>query len=390
MTDSREPGPVLVLCKTDCRPWAMGGMELLVARQTRWLMERGVRARLVLPAVGITDALVRRLRSEGVSIEASPELRASGWLRPADMLALWRLVRRSDAKAVIVHSGTANLPLLDILAVRAAGVGRCIASPHLNEPISNPVLAAATRVAGRLCDAVVVTTEAQCDQLLRAGVPRRVLRMIPTGIPAPADPPSRAEARQRLGIPSDAFVVGAVGRLVAIKGFDILIQALGQIPDPDGRTCLVVAGSGPRRAALESAAGERLAGRARFLGFVDDPTPVYAAADLLAVPSFAEGIPLVLKEAAHVGVPCVVSDLPGISSAVVNGETGLLVPAGDVAALADAIRRLRDDPPQRERLGRAARAFVAEAFDEVVMADRMVDLLAPGWRARPPAQAGSP
>lgn len=375
MTDAPGSGPVLLLCKTDCRPWVLGGMERLVHRLTRHLVERGVAARMVVPAVGATDTLLNSRRSPGVSVEASSALRASGWLRPADMLALRRFLRRTGARVVNIHSGVSNLPLLDILAVRAAGRLRCVVSPHLIEPISSPVLAAATRVAGHLCDAMVVSTEALRGVLVSAGVPARFVHVIPTGVPAPINPPSRTAARKRLDIAAEAFAVGAVGRLVPAKGFDVLIAALARIPDADGRIRLIVAGGGPLQGALEMAAGKMLADRARFLGFVDDPTLVYAAIDVLAIPSFVEGIPLVLKEAAFHGVPCVASDLPGIRSAVVEGETGLLVPPGDIAALGTAIHQLRDDARLRERLGASARAHAATAYTESAMADRYAEVL---------------
>src|SRR5581483_4158475 len=208
-------------------------------------------------------------------------------------------------------------------------------------PLSSPLLAVATRISGHLCDGVVVSNGALLDVLARAGVPRRRLQLIPIGTPRPDVVMDRAAARQRLGIAPDAFAVGAVGRLVPDKGLDALVQALGELPDPRRHLRLVVAGSGSMRGALEALAVERLQERAVFLGFVQNPGLVYAAIDLLVIPSRVEGVPLVLHEAASYGVPVVASDLPGIRAATIEGATALLFPAGDIGALARAIQRVR-------------------------------------------------
>lgn len=179
----------------------------------------------------------------------------------------------------------------------------------------------------------------------------------------------RAEARARLGVAPDVFVVAFLGRLVPIKGLDLL-----QVSLPAGAT-LLVAGEGPERARLEQGGG-------RFLGAVDAEgrLRLLAAADVLVVPSRrlsdgrTEGAPRVVLEGMAAGVPVIASDSGGIAELL--GEAGLLVPAGDVPALGAALVRLRDDPALAERLGMLG-AQRALAFDWTRVLERLR-----GWLQR--------
>jgi glycosyltransferase involved in cell wall biosynthesis len=103
-------------------------------------------------------------------------------------------------------------------------------------------------------------------------------------------------------------------------------------------------------------------GRVHFLGYCGDISPVYAAADIAALASRGEAFGLALAEASYFGLPVVSHRLPGISEAVRDGETGLLVPPGDVEALAAALRRLGEDAEQRRALGAAGRDHVTARF----------------------------
>jgi glycosyltransferase involved in cell wall biosynthesis len=179
--------------------------------------------------------------------------------------------------------------------------------------------------------------------------------------------PVRADARQRLGIPRDAFVVCSVGRLVADKGMFDLVEAVAMVPGAD--TVLLVAGDGPDAAAITSAARASTGDRALFTGWIDKGlSDVYAAADVFALPSRREAFGLVYQEAAMYGLPLIGCDIPGTRESILDGETGVLVPVRDAVALASAITRLRDDVPLRRRRGDAARARALAGFT----ADHMV------------------
>lgn len=164
-------------------------------------------------------------------------------------------------------------------------------------------------------------------------------------------------------------VVLFVGRLVEKKGLQVLLDAFARPPLSGLDASLVIVGNGPAARVLEAQAMRLvLGGRVRFLGAIGHellPT-LYASSDICCVPSVAaangdlDGMPTVLPEAAAAGLPLVGSDLAGIPLLVRDGETGLLVPSGDAAALSAALATLVRDADLRTRLGAGARAAVAE------------------------------
>ncbi len=217
-------------------------------------------------------------------------------------------------------------------------------------------LAAAIRAA----ELTVCTSEAERDELapLRAGR----LEVVRNGIEAPA-PVDRAAIRAELGLRGGDVAVLYVGQLEARKDPLLAVRAAASIPN----AAMLVAGDGPQRDELAGAG-------ARMLGFRRDPERVLAAADVFVMPSRHEGLSFAVLEAMAVGVACVVSDGPGNPEAV--GDAGVVVPAGDEAALRAAIARLVADPAERERLAAAARARAAAEFSVARFLERMGALYA--------------
>jgi glycosyltransferase involved in cell wall biosynthesis len=180
-----------------------------------------------------------------------------------------------------------------------------------------------------------------------------------------------AEAESKARLPrSGGFQVLFVGRLVERKGVKHLIEAMARLP-VELRGRLVVIGDGPERQALE--AGTRDSGlgtRVGFRGRVTDEElrAEYAQSDVLVLPSIldargdTEGLGVVLLEAMSYGVPVVASDIGGITDIVEHNKSGLLVPSGDSAALAQALERLARDPALAQRLGAAGEQRVRSAF----------------------------
>jgi glycosyltransferase involved in cell wall biosynthesis len=167
--------------------------------------------------------------------------------------------------------------------------------------------------------------------------------------------PSRDEARAQLGL--DGAVLGFAGRLGAAKAIDVALRALARV---DGVT-LVLAGDGPERASLEALADELgLTERVRFAGALprEQVLALYRAADAALLSSAWENFPHSVVEALAVGTPVISTDVGGVAEAVEDGVNGLLVPAGDVERLAEAIDRLCSSPELRERLAATAAASV--------------------------------
>ena len=111
-----------------------------------------------------------------------------------------------------------------------------------------------------------------------------------------------------------------------------------------------------------------------WLGHVDDMAALFASVDAVVLPSYREGLPKGLIEAAACALPLVTTDVPGCREVVTDGVDGLLVPVRNADALADAIARLQDDPALAARLGAAARAKALAEFDERIVIERTIDV----------------
>lgn len=182
-------------------------------------------------------------------------------------------------------------------------------------------------------------------------------------------PEAIAAVRGRLGIPLDAVVVLYVGRLHPDKGLAELGRAFEDVAARRPGLHLVLVGPDEGGLARLQEGVALARDRVHAVGRSAEPEMYMAAADLLCLPSYREGFGLSLLEAAATGLPVLASRIYGIVDAVEDGETGLLVPARDSAALAQALDRLVDDAALRTRLGRAGRERAERVFSKEVMQD---------------------
>jgi glycosyltransferase involved in cell wall biosynthesis len=177
--------------------------------------------------------------------------------------------------------------------------------------------------------------------------------------------PGPSDVRKRLDIPPHVPVVGYVGRLTRDKGLPELIEAFEGIlrAEPEARLLLVGwfdasedALSGALRARIESQP------HIYHTGFVEATAPYYRAMDLLVLPTWREGFPNVVLEAAATAIPVVTTVSTGSCDSVVPEVTGLLIPPGYPEAICEAVLKLLRDPKRRRRMGKAARAWVLEHY----------------------------
>lgn len=168
--------------------------------------------------------------------------------------------------------------------------------------------------------------------------------------------------------------LGSVGRLDPMKGQDVLLQALAQVE----RIQLVILGEGAFRPQLEQLVDELgLQNRVQLVGWVEQPQAYLKTFDVIAQPSRSEGFPLTVVEAMLAARPIVATRVGSVAEAITDGESGLLVEKEDVAGLANALRRLRDEPHLRQQLGQRARAIATARFTDIHMADQYKTL----WQA---------
>jgi glycosyltransferase involved in cell wall biosynthesis len=231
------------------------------------------------------------------------------------------------------------------------------AGPSRKRQLVNPWL---SRLPGHLC-AVSVDLK---QHMVLEGFPGRRIHVHYNGI-HPGERPNafqRFSARAALGLSSDSFVVGAVGRLDSVKNLPLLLEAHARLADrcPGLRT--VIVGDGPEREALErQAAGLDLSQSVIFTGYRQDVRFLMSAFDLHVNCSAYEGVSLTILEAMASALPVIATRVGGNPEVVVDGETGVLVPAGPLS-IAGAILDLARDPRRRRAMGDAGRWRVIRHF----------------------------
>jgi glycosyltransferase involved in cell wall biosynthesis len=177
------------------------------------------------------------------------------------------------------------------------------------------------------------------------------------------DPLDPAQYARPVELEAGRRHLGAIGRVSAVKGLQYAIEAMAQL-DPGLGVVLNIIGTGPEVESLRNrAAGRGLGDRVRFLGFRSDVHAFMAHLDVLLMPSLHEGLPYTILEAMSLGVPIVASRVGGLRETLVDGESALLAPVGDVPALGAALARVLGDRNLADSLAAVARERQARQFD---------------------------
>ena len=345
--------------------------------QAGYMRERGFEVH-ALSSPG--DMLRRFGTRERVAVHAVPMARR---ISPVDDVAALRKMRRVmlDVAPDIVHAHTPKGGLLGTLAARLAGVPVRIYHIHglpfvTARGFHRMLLLASERVACGSATRVLSVSRSVMEVVVRHRLcpPSKIESPGPGSIngvdaqrkfnPALVGSAAREESRARFGIPPDALVVGFIGRIVRDKGLVELTGAWDALRDAYPRLHLLIVGPFEVRDPVPPKTERVLRSdpRIHLAGLDWNTPPLYAAMDVVTLPSYREGFPSVPLEAAAMGLPVVATNVPGCADAVVDGETGLLVDAGDAAALAGSIRRYIDDPDLRRLHGEAGRERVLRRF----------------------------
>jgi phosphatidyl-myo-inositol dimannoside synthase len=344
-------------------PPSVGGMESLAAGVWRSMV--AARPDSVLIAHGGSNrALVR-------------------WM-PIALLRLLRAIRRREVELVLTGDAlmfAVASPLLRVFRVRHATMimGLDVTYEHrLYRAVVHPLLRRAERV--------IAISEATAERAREVGVPDNRLTVLRLGVDAApssiADRESlRARLHEQLRLSESDVVLLGLGRLVPRKGASWFTEAV--LPQLPGNVHYVVAGDGPEAATVEALA--RSAGvsdRVHLLGRVDDEQRelLMRGADLfvqpnIAVPGDMEGFGLVTIEAAMRGTPVVAADLEGIKDAVVDGQTGLLLPSGAAQAWVERLSTLLADVPALREVGAAYEQRTRELYGETQMGTALCESL---------------
>jgi glycosyltransferase involved in cell wall biosynthesis len=349
----------------------VAGGQLVALELARAARDAGHEPMFIAPAAG---DFTERAAAEGFPVTV---VRLGGALDPGSLLRLGRRLRAERVDILHTHTHF-SLNVLGRLAGRLAGT-RVVAHMHIANVFRSgrgraPQIALDSATA-RLCAAIVAVSEATARSLLAQGYPAGRVRVVHNGVAEPSAAP-----RRPAGLPADAQLVLLVGRLAPVKGQAELIDALALLRSTTAYVLLAgkdIERDGRYRADLERRAHEAGVGdRVRFLGYREDVASLVAAADLVVLPSHDEGLPLVVLEAMAAGRPVVATAVGGTPELVVDGETGVLVPAGDVGGLAAALDALLADPTRAEALGAAARRRYEERFTLTAMTSSLLAVYA--------------
>jgi glycosyltransferase involved in cell wall biosynthesis len=221
----------------------------------------------------------------------------------------------------------------------------------------------------RLClpryELVICVSPDLHDRCLASRVPKSRCVLIENGVDT-KEYCRRSEvrqAKQKLGVNPERFLVGAVGRLSAEKGFDLLIRAVDQLLRRGLDLELAIVGEGEEKSRLQDLIAELgRSDRIRLLGYRSDITAVYEAMDVYALSSLREGLPNVLLEAMALEVPVVATRIAGVPRLIQAEENGLLVEPGSIEELTEALARLLGDEGLRHRLCAAGRRTVETGY----------------------------
>jgi glycosyltransferase involved in cell wall biosynthesis len=357
-----------------------GGAGVLALRGAKTLDPDHFRTTII---TGSGNHLLDQAAAAGLEVIIEPALRTPidprGDLRA--LHALSDLLGRGDFD--VAHTHTAKAGALGRMAASRASVPRIVHTYHgfpfheFQSRGRRSAYVAIERRLGRITDvALCVGTAVAVEAVRRRLVAPDRVRTIGVAVDSvpgaelPArSPEARYRARRALGLPAEATVVGAVGRLAYQKAPEDFLAAMRQL----GRTGVigVWVGGGELAARIGRLARRQPAAPVLLAGERADVSAILPAFDVFALPSRYEGLPTVVVEAMVCGIPVVATAVNAVSDVVIPGETGLLVPPQCPDLLADAVRYLLDRPAVAMRLADTARARLGDRFGDQALRDAL-------------------
>lgn len=360
-----------------CTTRSLGGMELNIIRLAVWMRDRGHHCVVVT----VHDAPIReRALAAGLPC-ITLDIRSRYIVRGAAQ-RLARLLGEEKITTLVLN--TSKDLLLGVLTKRCSEVGlRLLHTQHMQIGASKKDIL--HRWQYRHLDAWITPLPSMAEQTRRlTGISPARIHIIPFGIDLRqcSSALSRASARDTLQLPTDAYIVGMIGRLDRGKGQEFLLRAVARLHNQGLQTHALLIGEETRGEA-QGYAGELLAlARAlnietfiHFRGFREQVSTAYAAMNAFTLTSLSETYGMVTIEAMAAGLPVIATDTGGTPDLVTPGETALLIPPADEVALAAAIHRVAEDGELAQRLGRNAHAFALSHFSHNTQCEKVEQLI---------------
>jgi len=355
------------------------GAERTLLELATFLRDRGWDSRIVALEGDGAGELIRRAKEQGIAGEAYV---STGRLGLVPMLRRLRAMLARERRAVVHSHGYKP----DIL-LAALGVPRrlpCLATCHswYSETTKLKALEYLDKRAVRSFDHVVAVSEDIYRDLSASRMPAGRLSRIDNGISVPVlDPRRTDEIRSEWNLAPGEKLVVQIGRLAKSKRNALLLKAMAGLPRAMAARVVLV-GDGEERAALaEYARSLGIEDRVIFAGYRRDAAAIMAAADVLAITSDKEGLPIVVLEAMAVGCPIIATAVGAIPQ-VLSPESAWIIPVDDDAALVSALREaFGEASPGRARAAKAKSIFI-ERYERDAMGGQYLDLYERSWRAR--------
>lgn len=346
----------------------VGGAENLLLSIVKRLDAE--RFRSVICCIGRKGAIGERVEQLGFPVIELGRLDQGGW-DGTIVRELFRIIRDHDI--ALVHSHLYHANLYGRLAARRAHVP-CIASVHNTYTRPKWHRRLINRYLGRHTARLIAgSEEIKRDMVRYDGIPAAKIEVIPNAIDLSraASDLTPAEARRRLGIEPEAFVLGTIGRLEEQKGHRHLLDALAQLAQRGMRPRLLLIGAGRLEQALrDQIAALGLERQVAMLGTRDDLGDLLRAMDLFVMPSLWEGLSLAMLTAMAAGLPVVATDVGGVPQVLGEGR-GFRVPSGDAAALAERILWCMEHGTDVRAIAEAGASHVRRHYGDAAAVQRL-------------------
>ncbi|MES2353030.1 MAG: glycosyltransferase family 4 protein [Pseudomonadota bacterium] len=340
-----------------------GGQEIRILTEAQGMVARGHRITLITPK---TANIYREGKARGLDVVALPIARK----KTKGFLAMRRWLSANPVDVINTHSSTDAW--LSALACRFMdNAPPTVRTRHISAPV--PYNFATRWLYSNASRHIVTTGEKLRNELIdRNGFDPKRITSVPTGIDTQRFiPGERRPAREQLGLPADAKIIGIVATLRSWKGHNYLLDAFAALADKT--TYLTIVGDGPQRQALQSQISRLgLGDRVVMAGNHENVVPWLQAIDVFALPSYAnEGVPQAILQAMSCGIPVISTTVGSITEAVCDQETGIIIPPRNSAALTQALEAMLHDADMRLRYSDAARKMALEKFGLDIMLDKM-------------------
>ena len=320
------------------------------------------------------------LREKKVKVYHLDTTRSFNWLSAVKMA---QLIKKERVSLVHAHAPFAG-SIISSLAGKLAGVP-VIIHAHLQDALSSNSFIRSYQnmmnywTSRKCCDAIIAVSHQVKDALITEGFYSRKFHVVHNGTPI-NNHKIYSNIRNELNIPENTPIVIHIGRLCKSKGQHLLLQAAANLHQSEQEAVYLIVGKdleqdGAYLQYLKNLAQELGINKSvHFLGHRADITQLLTLSDLLVLPSYTEGLPLVILEAMAAGLPVVATPVGGIPEVVIHQETGLLVPVEDVQALGNAILRLLQNPLLRNEMGNKGLEMVNKDFSVEKMCKQVFDI----------------